>query len=155
MRTFHVAQNLCQCPFLGACQPIGQGLADPALNLAGTLNRPTAQPFHTAPDKGQGKLVGQQFVIGQALAGPCNVCVGDCAGPMCIADGRSPVGKVLFRLERPVKPFRQIGNVCQNLFDRVPQRLAGQSRGQGIDWLAFRQAFARVRINRMIGVGHL
>ena len=106
--------------------------------------------------QGNGQLVGQEFVIGEAAArrregGKLGLLV----RTVRLAQGLCPGGPVLPSLLGRVEPLRQERQALDRGMDGLADHLEAEARRQGIDRLDGFQALGFLRPGDVIGVGHL
>ena len=106
MRRRHVGDDLVDRPALRARRAVGQGGEDLLAQMPVAGRGEALGAFHLCPGEGEGHLVGQHLVIGEALARRrVGGQIGRTVGRMGLGEGGAPAGPVAGPQQARLDPF--------------------------------------------------
>ena len=141
---------------LGFRQGEGQGGKNFLPQAAVAFQNAAGLFFDLLADNGQGELIGQEFIVGQAAATRgVWADVVKCFGHVGLQQGFPERKKMMFFDEVVLLPFRKIGHPLQSLADELVEHFVGQAGRQRINRLNANNLFGVFGTDNVIRVGHL
>ena len=152
----HVGYDFGQRRFLGPGQAERKGVEGALAQGSVAPDGAPGQAAHVETHQGQGELVGEQLVIGQACPRRrCWLQIGLALRRVGIAQRFPPRWPGVGGQERGIGPFVEVGGDFQGAKDRLAEDLERQAGGQGINRLHRPQSLDFGHRSHVVGVSDL
>ncbi len=152
----HVGGDLGDAALLRGGEPVRQCGDDPGAQPAVAAGGDAPGAFHPGAGDGEGQRVGEQLVVGEALAGRGRGHeIGRAGGGMGGGEGGVPVGPAPLALQARFDPFGQRPDALEGGLHGAVHRLEGEALSQRIDRLEGRERLGLAGAQDVVGVDHL